>query len=211
MMHDPFQNTILGSYYGTPAPIGLQYPQTPGINPAATLNPLLGLSPMAQVGGIPQLAQSPYGQSPYGQNPGQGLINPLQLQQLQQLQLASLLASQAVAQNPVLASLLSNPLIAASLHSQALGSNGALQFGLQQQPSLYPQIGQIGSPFGQNSPFGQIGSPFGQIGYPLAPQSWIGQGGPFGGVQQGFGQINPFQSQLTPRPFQGQGLSPWGY
>jgi len=202
MMHDPFQNTILGSYYGTPTPIGLQYPQTPGINPAATLNPLLGLSPLAQAGGIQQFGQSPYGQSPYGQspygqNPGQGLINPQQLQQLQQLQLASLLASQAVAQNPILASLLSNPLIAASLQ------NGVSQLGVHPQIGQYPQIGQMGSPFGQ------IGSPFGQVGYPLAPQSWIGQGGPFGGVQQGFGQINPFQSQLTPRPFQGQG--PWGY
>jgi len=150
MMHDPFQNTILGSYYGTPGPIGLPYasPQIPAINP------------MAQAGGIPQFGQSPY-------------VNP---QQLQQLQLASLLASQAVAQNPLLASLLSNPLIAASLHAQAVGPYGVPQ---------HPQIGQIGSPFG------------------LAPQSWIGQGG--------FGQVNPFQSQMSPRPFQAQGFSPWGY
>ena len=146
MMHDLFQNyATLGSYHGIPAPLGLQYPslQTSAINPAAAVNPILGLSPMAQ-GGIPQV-----GQSPYGLNPGlPGLAaNP------QQLQLVSLLASQ----NPVLAaSLLSNPLIAASLHSQALGPYGVPQFGLQ-QPSLYPQIGQIGSPFGQ-------------IGYPLAPQ-----------------------------------------
>jgi len=155
MMHDPFQNTILGSYYGTPAPIGLQYPtlQNQAINP------------MAQAGGIPQFGQSPY-------------VNP---QQVQQLQLATLLASQAVAQNPLLASLLSNPLIAASLHAQAVGPYGVPQ---------HPQIGQIGSPFGQ-------------AGYPLAPQSWIGQGG--------FGQVNPFQSQMSPRPFQAQGFSPWGY
>jgi hypothetical protein len=145
MMHDPFQNTILGSYYGTPAPIGLQYPalQNQAVNP------------MAQAGGIPQLGQPPY-------------VNP---QQVQQLQLASLLA-----QNPLLASLLSNPLIVASLQAQAVGPYGVPQ---------HPQIGQIGSPFG------------------LAPQSWIGQGG--------FGQVNPFQSQMSPRPFQAQGFSPWGY
>jgi hypothetical protein len=148
MMHDPFQNTILGSYYGTPTPIGLQYP-------AALQNQ--GINPMAQAGGIPQFGQSPY-------------VNP---QQVQQLQLASLLA-----QNPLVASLLSNPLIAASLHAQAVGPYGV------------PQLGQIGSPFGQT-------------GYPLAPQSWIGQGG--------FGQVHPFQSQMNPRPFQAQGFSPWGY
>ncbi len=183
MTHDPFQNyATLGSYYGMPAPIGLQYPslQTSAINPAAALNPLLGLSPVVQAGGIPQV-----GQSPYGPNPGQGLLNP------QQLQLVSLLASQ----NPLLAaSLLSNPLIAASLHSQALGSYGVPQFGLQPQ-SLYPQIGQYPQ-------VGQVGSPFGQIGYPLAPQSWIGQG---------FSPVHALQSQLIPRPFQAQGLSPWGY
>jgi hypothetical protein len=159
MMHDPFQNNIFGSYYGTPAPIGLQYPalQNQGINP------------MAQAGGIPQFGGGvpQFGQSPY--------VNP---QQVQQLQLASLLASQAVAQHPLLASLLSNPLIAASLHAQAVGPYGVPQ---------YPQIG----------------SPFGQTGYPLAPQSWIGQGG--------FGQVHPFQSQMSPRPFQAQGFSPWGY
>jgi hypothetical protein len=181
MTHDPFQNyATLGSYYGMPAPLGLQYPslQTSAINPATTVNPLLGLSPMAQAGATPQV-----GPSPYGVSPGQGFISP------QQLQLASLLASQVGFQNPALAaSLLSNPLIAASLHSQALGSYGAPQFGLQ-QPSLYPQIGQMGSPFGQ-------------IGYPLAPQSWIGQG---------FGPVHALQSQLIPRPFQAQGLSPWGY
>ena len=181
MTHDPFQNyATLGSYYGMPAPIGLQYPslQTSAINPATAINPLLGLSPMAQ-GGFPQV-----GPSPYGPNPGHpSLANQ------QQLQLASLLASQVGFQNPVLAaSLLSNPLIAASLHAQALGSYGVPQFGLQ-QPSLYPQIGPMGSPFGQ-------------IGYPLAPQSWIGQG---------FGPVHALQSQLIPRPFQAPGLSPWGY
>jgi hypothetical protein len=172
MMHDPFQTyATLGQHYGMQAPIGQQYPllQNPGVNP------LLGLAQLAQTGGIPQQL----GPSIYGQNPVQSFVNPQQ--QLQQLQLAQL-----VANNPLLAaSLLSNPLVAASLHAQPFGNQ---QFGQQQ----YPQIGQQ---------IGQLSSPFGQIGYPMAPQSWIGQGiGQFGGAQ-GFGQ----------RPFQAQGFSPWGY
>jgi hypothetical protein len=194
-MHDPFQ--AYSSQYGMQAPIGIQPPslQYPGINPA-TLNPLLGLAQPGQTGGIPQV-------SPYGQNPGQGFIHP------QQLQLAALLASQAIFQNPVLASLLSNPLVAASLHSQALGSPGVPQGGWQQQ--FYPQPGQYPQVYQMGSPFGQTGLPFGQAAYPLAPQSWIGQGGPFGGGQ-GFGPIHSLQSQMGQRPFQGQqGYSPWGY
>jgi len=183
-MHDPFQAyATFGQHYGMPSPIGLQYPlQASGINP------------FTQAGGSPQM-----GQSPFGINMGQGQLYP------QHLQIASLLASQAGLQNPLLASVLSNPLIAASLYAQALGAHGPQQFGGQQQPSFYPQIGQMGSPFGQ------AGSPFGQVGYPLAPQSWIGQGqgAPWGG--QGFGQVHPFQSQMGLRPFQGQGISPWGY
>jgi hypothetical protein len=176
MTHDPFQTYM---HYGVPSPLGLQYPslQPSAINPLAALNAILGLSPMTQAAGIPQ-----GGQSPYGMNPIQSFINP------QQLQLASLLGLQ----NPLLAaSVLSNPLIAASLHSQAPGPYGVPQFGLQ-SPSLYPQLGQMGSPFGQ-------------IGFPLAPQSWIGQGA------QGFGPLQALQSQLIPRPFQAQGPSPWGY
>ncbi|HTM52054.1 MAG TPA: hypothetical protein VL285_25340 [Bryobacteraceae bacterium] len=192
-MHDPFQ--AYGSHYGMQTPIGMQPPslQYPGINPA--VNPLLGLTQLGQTGGIPQT-------SPYGQNVGQGFIHP------QQLQLATLLA-QALFQNPVLASLLSNPLLAASVHSQALGSQVAPQGGWQQpfypQPGQYPQMYQMGSPFGQ------IGSPLGQAAYPLAPQSWIGQGGPFGGGQ-GYGPMHSLQSPMGQRPFQGQqGYSPWGY
>ena len=169
MMHDPFQTySTLGSHFGVPSPLGLQYPapQTAAINPMAALSAILGLSPMAQAAGIPQA-----GPSPYGQNPIQSFISP------QQLQLASLFGLQ----NPLLAAVLSNPLIAASLHSPAAGPYGAPQFGIP-SPSFYPQLGQVGSPFGQ-------------VGSPLAPQSWIGQ----------------LQSQLIPRPFQSQGFSPWGY
>jgi hypothetical protein len=167
MMHDPFQTyAAFGQHYGVPSPIGLQYPQL-----QQQINPLQALAQMAQTGGIQQLGLSPYG-SPYGQNLGQPFINP------QQVQLAAL-----VANNPLLlASVLSNPLVAASLQQ------GVQALGLQQQVSPYQQIGQqIGSPFGQ--------TPFGQTGYPLAPQSWIGQAGQFG--QQ--------------RPFQAQGFSPWGF
>jgi hypothetical protein len=162
MTHDPFQTY---THYGVPSPFGLQYPspQTSAINPLAALNAILGQSPMAQVGGIPQV-----GPLPYGMNPVQNFINPQQLQQL-----ASLLGLQ----NPV----------AAGMHSPVPGAYGVPQFGFQ-PPSLYPQLGQMGSPFGQ-------------IGFPLAPQSWVGQG---------FGQLHALQSQLIPRPFQGQG-SPWGY
>jgi hypothetical protein len=202
MMHDPFQTYATlgqqfggqqfgGQHYGMPqiglpTQIGLPYPQQLQVNPLAALQ-------LAQAAGIPQqLGQSVFGQNPLQSLVNQGLVNPQQ----QQLQLAAL-----VANNPVLAaSLLSNPLVAASLHAQTYGN----QFGAQQQ---YPQ--QIGQ---------QIGSPFGQIGYPLAPQSWIGQGVPFGVAAQGFGQVNPFQQQINPfqqqvgqRPFQGQGISPWGY
>jgi len=203
MTHDPFQTY---THYGVPSPFSLQYPslQPSAINPVvAALNAILGLSPIAQGAGIPQA-----GPSPYGMNPFQSFINPQQMQQAsspygmsptpsfinpQQLQLAALLGLQ----NPLLAaSVLSNPLIAAGLHSQVPGPYGVPQFGLQ-SPSLYP-------------PLGQMGSPFGQIGFPLAPQSWIGQGGLPGGGQ-GFGPLHALQSQLIPRPFQAQGPSPWGY
>jgi len=210
-MHDPFQTyATLGQHYGIPSQIGLQYPSLQA----------LAMNPLSQAGGIPQM-----GQSPFGINAGQGQLYP------QQLQIASLLASQAGLQNPLLASVLSNPLIAASLYAQALGAHAGPQFGAQQQHSLYPQMGQMGSafgqipqfgqggspfgqggsPFGQMSPFGQGGLPFGQGGYPLAPQSWIGQGqgGQWGG--QGFAHVHPLHGQMGQRPFLGQGFSPWGY
>jgi hypothetical protein len=202
-MHDPFQNyASMGSYYGMPTP-GLPYLaalQAFGINPATALNPLaatMGLPSIPQMGGIPQTGQPGYGQQPwqqqpfgqqqlygqqpFGQNPGQAFLGP-------HLQLASALSSLGL-QHPLLASLLSNPLIAAGLHQSALGSYTGPQLGLQ--------------------PNSQIGQ-FGQAPYPLAPQSWVGQGGMFGGGQ-GFGGIHPLLSQLAARPFQAQGFSPWGY
>jgi len=197
MMHDPIQAyAALGSIYGMQTPYGI-------LNNPAALSQL----------GIPQMAQSPFGQ--YG---GQGQIGPQQLQQqlqqlqqqqLQQLQLAQLLGISPVSagfQNPLLAALVNNPLLSAGFHGQHYGQQhfGQQQFG--QQPFGQQQFGQ--QPFGQQqfgqqpySPYqqaGQFGSPFGQTGYPLAPQSWIGQGG-------------LFNSQWGARPFQGQGLTPWGY
>jgi len=208
-MHDPFQSyaamsTPYGAHLGNSNPMGIPYNvQTPTINPLAGIHPLaaaaLGLSQAAinPINGIPQM-----GPQGFGQYPAQSFINP------QQLQLASALAQQALIpqllgqqsslafQNPMVAALLSNPLIATGLQSQY----GGQQFG-QQPHSLYSQFAQNGG-----SPFGQPGLPVG-IGYPLAPQSWVGQGG----AAQGYGQVNPLLAQFGPRPFQGQAQSPWGY
>jgi hypothetical protein len=199
-MYDPFQTyATLGSFYGIPTPIGVPHPALQGAMHAPTPNPqaaFLGLSPLGQPG--------------FAQYPGQALIGSPQLQQLQQLQLASTLAAQAAIpqllglsplaagfQNQLLAAQLYNPLISAGLNPAALGPNVGQPFG---QPfSPYPQFGQIGS------------SSYGQMGYPLAPQSWIGQSGHFGGGQV-FGGAHPLLSQWSQRPFQSsQGLSPWGY
>jgi len=219
MTHDPFQTYAnLGQHgkFGIPVPIGLQYPSlqtsvinpTAAINPLAAMNPLLGLSPIAQAGGIPQLQ---LGQLPYGQIPNQGLVNQQQQLQLASLlatqpqlasllatqpQLASLLATQPqlaslLATQPLLtASLLSNPLIAASLHSQALGAYVVPQFGLQQPTLLPQQIGPYGVPqFGLQQPT-------------LLPQQ-IGQmGSPFGQIGSLFGQIG---YPLAPQSWIGQG------
>jgi hypothetical protein len=188
-MYDPFQTyATLGSFYGIPTPIGVPHPALQGAMHTPTPNPQAGF-----------LGLSPLGQPGFGQYAGQPLIGSPQLQQLQQLQLASTLAAQAAIpqllglsplaiQNQLLAAQLYNPLISAGLNPAALGSN-------------------VGQPFGQPfSPYPQIG----QMGYPLAPQSWIGQSGHFGG--QVFGGAHPLLSQWSQRPFQSsQGLSPWGY
>jgi len=212
MMHNPFQSyqtdPTLGAYAGMANPFSLPYTamQTSLTNPA-TFNPLA--SALGPVGGLSQL-----GQTGYAGIPNYGNIYP------QQLQLASLLTSQAsipqvfgqgpwqnpyAVQNPWITGGMQNPLLTAALQQQPLlNPILAQQFGLQpMQPySPYQQIGQ-GSPFGQQvSPFGQQSSPYaqqqcspyGQIGLPLAPQSWVGQAGPFGGGQ-GFGQVHPLLAQ----------------
>jgi len=196
-MHDPFQNYAnMSSPYGAASPYGQGSPYAQGspYNPLAAINPFaaLGLSPQA-------------GQLGYGLHPAQNFINPQQLIN-PQLQLLAALAAQAATpqlpgfsplaagqQNPM-AAFLTNPLIAAGLHSQ---------LGQPPQPS-YPQFGPLsGSPFGQ-------GGPTAGIGYPLAPQSWVGQGNQLG-AGQGYGQIHPLLAQMTARAFPGQGNSPWGY
>jgi hypothetical protein len=195
-MHDPFQTYATmgtpygGSPYGTPYgtlnPVGLPYnAQQPFSNPLSSIHPLaaatLGLSQNVNpITGIPQAGQQGFGLHP-AQLASQAIIpqllgiNPL-----------------AALQNPIVAALLSHPLIAAGLQSQ-----------LGQQPQ-YSQFGQAGG-----SPFGQNGAAAG-IGYPLAPQSWIGQPGQFGGGQA-YGQIHPLLTQLASRVLPGQGFSPWGY
>ncbi|HTB18182.1 MAG TPA: hypothetical protein VK708_08690 [Bryobacteraceae bacterium] len=177
-MHDPFQ-----TYANMGVPYNVQ--QTSGVNPLTGYNPLLAINPIT---GVPQTGQQGYG--PY---PAQNFINPQQFIHPQQLQVAAL-ASQAAIQNPIVAALLANPLLAAGLQSQFA----------QQPHSLYSQFGQLGgSAFGQNIPTAGIG-------YPPAPQSWVGQPGQLGGVP-GYGQIHPLIAQLTQRALQGQAFSPWGY
>jgi hypothetical protein len=209
MTYDPYQTyPAVGQYYGSPY-TGLQ---TAALNPALLINPLaaaLGVTSNPVTGGIPQA-----GQSSYPGYPTQGGINP------QQLQLASLLASQAAIpqllgispwatglanpllaaalhnNNPLLTAILQNPqlnpILAASSHS--MGS----QFGYQPN-SIYGQ--QFGSPFGQGgSPYGQIGSPYGQqTGSPYGQQT----GSPYG-QQTG----SPY-GQQTGSPY-GQMGSPYG-
>ncbi|HEX4227073.1 MAG TPA: hypothetical protein VHZ07_00270 [Bryobacteraceae bacterium] len=225
MTYDPYQTyPALGQYYGITAPIGSPYAglQTSALNPAALINPLaaaLGVTSNPLTGGNQQVGQSSY--------PGfsaQGGINP------QQLQLASLLASQtAIPQllgmspwatgltNPMLAATLHNnipllaailqnpqlnPILAAAIHST--GSQFGSQFGYQPN-SMY---GQGGSPYGQQtgSPFGQAPSQYGQqFGSPF------GQSGSQYGQQFGspFGQSGSQYGQQTGSPF-GQMGSPYG-
>jgi hypothetical protein len=206
-MHDPFQTYANQPYANMGIPYNIQ--QTSGINPLTGINPLaaaaLGLSPGIPTTTNPMTAVPQTGQQGYGFYPAQNFINP------QQLQLAAAFASQAGLHNPIVAALLTNPLVAAGLHSQ-FGQQQ--QFG-QQPHSLYSQFGQNGG-----LPFGQ-GNPLAGAGYPLAPQSWVGQG-QLGGGQgygqsygqgygQGYGQIHPLVAQLTARALQGQSFSPWGY
>jgi len=190
-------------------PFSLPYTamQTSVTNPA-TLNPLasaLGLS-------CPTAGLSQFGQTGYAGIPNVG-IHP------QQLQLASLLASQqgaipqafgqspilqnpyAVLQNPWITGGLQNPLLTAGLQNPLLtaGLQNPLlnpfaqqqQFGLQQfQHPLYQQFGQS-SPYGQqqSSPYGQ------QQGWPYGQQ-----GSPFGQFGLPYGQIGSQQSWQQQQP-----------
>ncbi|HWF48608.1 MAG TPA: hypothetical protein VG168_16480 [Bryobacteraceae bacterium] len=206
MTYDPYQTySALAPYYGLNSPIGSPY--------------------AAVTGGIPQVT----GQTSYPGFNAPGGINP------QQLQLASLLASQAAI--PQLLGIspwatgLANPLVVAALHNNnpllaavlqnpqlnpILGASGhsmGPQFGYQPN-SMYGQTGspygqQSGSPFGQTgSPYGQqTGSPFGQTGSPYGQQfgSPYGQTGSLYGQQSG----SPFGQLGSPYGQQQYG-SPYG-
>jgi len=134
-----------------------------------------------------QTTVNPYTVNPIGFNPlhqhGHGMMpNYAAIQQLQQI--AATLAQQALGQqgnpwqqqqaltqNPIVAAILQNPVLAQQLALQAI-----------QQHYGQPQAGQM--QFGQTWPMQQQFG-LGQPGYQLAPQSWVGQQG-FG--QQGLGQ-----------------------
>lgn len=205
MHHDPFQNLLqtnpgLGSYYGAAAVNPLAIAQG-ALAQGAILPQQLAALVASQTGAQPFLGVSPL--TAGFQNPA-FITNPTLTGGLQQ---------------PVL-----NPLLA--LAAAAVAQQLAMQQQQQQSPNW--QMGQPGLPFGQagypqlpfgqgGSVFGQIGypqqggpigygQPVGQIGYPLAPQSWVGQaaGSPYG-------QVQPLFSQLTGRPIQGPGISPWGW
>jgi hypothetical protein len=196
MTYDPFQIQSVGAYPGFAPSFQSPYTQ---INPLATLNPLTAAYP--PVAGI----------SP---------------QQLQQLQLAQILAARAAVpqqllavspwtnglNNPLQASpVLQNPLIAAILESPLVNQILAqMQFGAQPYPfSPYvgqsvPQFGQIGAPYGQiGVPYGQIPAPYGQISSMLPPQSWVGQPGLYGSHGHGLVQVHPLVSQLVGRGYPG--------
>src|SRR5436190_7319901 len=138
MMHDPFQTyATLGSYYGTPQ--GQSYLGQGLINPQQQLQQQLQQQQLQQQLQQLQLASALAASQAF---------NP-QLQGLSPL--TSVFQNPVLAQNPLLlAALVNNPLISAGLNPAAIGL--AQHYG-QQSHSPYPQIGQIGSPFGQ------IGSP----------------------------------------------------
>jgi hypothetical protein len=224
MHHDPFQNLIQNN------PILASHYAAAGINPLAAAQG--GILPhqltalLAQQQGLQQL---PGLSAATGiQNPGLGIQNPALATQNPALLLNSPASSGLQAGV--------NPLLAlASVVAQQLALQQQSPYSQLAQPGVpfgqgaYPQLGQIGyapQQFGQASPFtpmgypqqpspfgyvqqqfGQGPSPFGQIGYPqqignaLAPQSWVGQGG----------QLPNLLSQFTQRPFQGAGISPWGW
>lgn len=215
MSYDPYQTyPQIGPYSGitalnNPYAAGLQTAPNAALAPNPFAGAALGLS------NIPNAGMPQGGQQLIPGLPNQGGIN------LQQLQLAALLASQGA-----LSQLLGFSPLATGLHNPMLANQGlGPQYGYQPH-SMYGQVGQGGWPFGQISPYGQqAGAPFpnsqgfGQntpFGSQLAPQTWVGQPGMYSGGQP-FAQGNPLSSQFAQlsqmgqRPFQTQGISPWGY
>jgi hypothetical protein len=150
MTYDPIHTySALGGYSGIQNPYLTPYASL--LNPA--LNPLAGISQLAQGIGIPQAGQSPFGGLQQGFPQQQGIspfggLNPLAMQ---------------LHQNPLILAALQNPWLAAQIGLPQLQQ-------LQQQQVPYPQTGQFGNPFAQT-------------GYPLAPQSWVGQVGQQQGFQ----------------------------
>lgn len=221
MMHNPFQSyqtdPTLAAYAGLTNPLA-----TMQMNPLAS-----ALGGPCPVGGLSQL-----GQTGYAGIPSHGGLHP------QQLQLASLLTSQASIpqafgqnpiwqnpfnvgqspwitgglQNPLLTAGLQNPLLAAGLQSPLLTAglqNPLLNPFSQQQFGLQPFQHPYHQQFGQGSLYGQ-GSPYGQIGSPFAQQ-----GLPIGLLQtlqqqQPLQAFSPYQrfGQMG-SPFQQHG-SPYG-
>jgi hypothetical protein len=227
MMHNPFQSyqidPTLGAYAGMTTPFSSPYTalQTSSMNPATAMNPLaatLGLP--LPTAGIPQL-----GQTGYAGIPNYGSIHP------QQLQLASLLASQAAIpqllglvphqatnwqnpyqapafQSPWITAGLQNPLLTAGLQNPlfTVGLHNPLLNPILAQQLLGPQFGlQPYSPYQQIGPFG---SPFGQQGSPYQQVSPFGQQvSPFGQQGSPYQQVSPLGQQAS--PFGQQGL-PFG-
>jgi hypothetical protein len=230
MMHNPFQSyqtdPTFGAYAGMANPFSLPYTamQASVTNPA-TLNPLASaLGASCPTAGLSQL-----GQTGYAGIPSYGSIHP------QQLQLASLLTSQAAIpqvfgqnplwqqqnpysvgqnpwitgglQNPLLAGL-QNPLLTAGLQNPLLTAglqNPLLNPFAQQQFGLQQFQHPLYQQLGQGLPFGQQGLPYGQIGSPFGQQ-----GLPYGqiGLPQTWQQQQPLQA-YSPYQQIGQG-SPFG-
>jgi hypothetical protein len=193
-----------------------------------THDPFQSYAMLGAYPGVPTFL--PFSGQNYG--PFAGGLNPqAAYQQLQQLQLASLLAGQVnpqwqggqlqgqhnpfggFQQNPLaglqqpFGGILQNPLAGLQQPFGGIQQNplAALQNPLiaatLQNPLLNPLVAQT---LGAHLQQGGIGtSPFGQTGYPLAPQSWIGQAGQTG-------QIHPLYQQLLAQRGL-TGINPWGY
>jgi hypothetical protein len=220
MMHNPFQSyqtdPTLAACAGIASAFGLQ----PG-NLQATANNPATLHPLAAALSAMNPGISQLGQTGYGGIPNYGNIHP------QQLQLASLLTSQAgipqafgtnlglqnpyqqnpyqqnvYPQNPYSVSPFQNPLTALQNPWITGGLQNPILSALQ-NPWLNPMIGQ------HQHPMGLQGT---QLGQPYSPYlQQFGQQSPF--QQQGspFGQQAPFQQQspFAQHSFFGQQLSPF--